>query len=621
MPASFPSKAVVVMDIPEVTRLDVTFVYNFFRPDERLNDSGTEYDLSGWQSTGGSNTAASTARKLLHLGVARYAKITFSPVILSPTYTNKNEFVTPINAPAQPGKLIAPNLGIIRNEIEVATMGSSAVVFHDHALQERLAKLINLSLSLRDPEAAKQGSSAEKAKKLNDLTPNSVVGNVLFDTVFDPAAEGMFYVNHKTGRVLRHTGRRDFGGQAAQRLYCQVSDRYIGAMFKNSASNPFGPFAASISKEVSQMVDIGSNAKLNENPSVLSGEEYSVNLQPLEEIEMVPLDEPRMWSNATLIGYVIDKDEVLPDGSREKQDPIIVPSSTTHSVVDTKVKYGAIYSYSVRAILLYEYEAIVTGEDRLTIASSLLSSRPSTPAVLACEEFTPPPHPADFNLVWDYRNRKLRLFWSMPIVATRDVKRFQVLRRKSVSEPFELIREYDFDDSDVLTPRKEVPDLSRVIKTEHSVGVFVDEEFTKDSTFIYALCSIDAHDLTSNYSQQFVVSFDRYKNKLVKQLISPSGAPKAYPNFYLLPDIGVGIGNTNITVDAMKDSSHKQMKIYFDPEYLTVKEASGLWSSRGKALRLIDTTSSDSLYKLQIINVDRQKSQVLDIKIEDLRTL
>jgi hypothetical protein len=209
----------------------------------------------------------------------------------------------------------------------------------------------------------------------------------------------------------------------------------------------------------------------------------------------------------------------------------------------------------------------------------------------------------------------------MPIVATRDVKRFQVLRRKSVSEPFELIREFDFDDSDVLTPRKEVPDLSRVIKTEHSVGVFVDEEFTKDSTFIYALCSIDAHDLTSNYSQQFVVSFDRYKNKLVKQLISPSGAPKAYPNFYLLPDIGVGIGNTNITVDAMKDSSHKQMKIYFDPEYLTVKEASGLWSSRGKALRLIDTTSSDSLYKLQIINVDRQKSQVLDIKIEDLRTL
>ena len=123
----------------------------------------------------------------------------------------------------------------------------------------------------------------------------------------------------------------------------------------------------------------------------------------------------------------------------------------------------------------------------------------------------------------------------------------------------------------------------------------------RDSTYIYALCSIDAHDFSSNYSQQFAMSFDRYKNKLVKQLISPSGAPKAYPNFYLLPGIGVGVGNTNLTVDAMKDSSHTQMKIYFDPEYLGVR------NSEGKPLRLIDTDSNGALYKLQIINVDRQK--------------
>ena len=180
-----------------------------------------------------------------------------------------------------------------------------------------------------------------------------------------------------------------------------------------------------------------------------------------------------------LIGYVIDKDEILPDGTREKRDPIIITSPIGNSTIDTKIKYGAIYSYTIRAIVLYEYEAAVTGEDRLTIATSLLSSRPSAAAVLSCEEFTPPPPPADFNLVWDYRKRNLRLFWSMPIVATRDVKRFQVFRRKSISEPFELLREYDFDDSDILTPRKEVPDLSRVIKVESSVGVFVDEEFTK----------------------------------------------------------------------------------------------------------------------------------------------
>ena len=160
-----------------------------------------------------------------------------------------------------------------------------------------------------------------------------------------------------------------------------------------------------------------------------------------------------------------------------------------------------------------------------------------------------------------------------------------------------------------------MPQLSRVIKLDYAPGVFIDEEFTKDSTFIYALCSIDAHDFSSNYSQQFAVSFDRYKNKLIKQLISPSGAPKAYPNFYLLPDIKVGVGNTNLTVDAMTDSTHTQMRIYFDPEYLSIRNA------EGEPLKLIDTASSDSLYKVQIINIDRQKSQVLDIRIDDLRTL
>ena len=373
MAESFPSKAMVIMDIPEVSKVDVTFVYNFFRPDERVNESGTQYDLSGWQPSERSNATVSTARKLLHLGVARYVKIAFSPVVLASTYVESNEKLSPLGSPADRGKLIAPNLENIRNEIEVATRGSAAVIFHDTALQKRLAKFINLSLALRDPEAAKQGSSAEQAKKLNDLTPNSVIGNILFESVYDPTSEGMFFVNHQTGRILRHhADTRDIGGQGSQRLYCQINDRYLGAIFRNSDSNPFGPFTVSISKKTSEMVGIASSAKMNENPSVLSGDEYSVNLQPIEEIEMVPLEEPRMWSNAAVIGYVIDKDEILPDGSREKKDPLILTSSTATAIIDTKVKYGSVYSYEVRAILLYEYEALITGEAEFTLATSFI---------------------------------------------------------------------------------------------------------------------------------------------------------------------------------------------------------------------------------------------------------
>ena len=131
--------------------------------------------------------------------------------------------------------------------------------------------------------------------------PIALLENILFDTVYDPTAEGMLFVDHKTGRVKLGTkaGAQSMGtGQGNQRLYCQVNDRYLGTIFKNSASNPFGSFTVSMSKMASEMVDIGNNARMNENPSIISGEEYSVNLQPLEEIAMIPLEEQTMWSNA-----------------------------------------------------------------------------------------------------------------------------------------------------------------------------------------------------------------------------------------------------------------------------------------------------------------------------------
>ena len=78
-----------------------------------------------------------------------------------------------------------------------------------------------------------------------------------------------------------------------------------------------------------------------------------------------------------------------------------------------------------------------------------------------------------------------------------------------------------------------------------------------------ALCCIDARDLSSNYSMQFNVSFDRYRNSIVKDLISPSGAPKPYPNFYL---------KGTLTEDVMKDSGHFRLSVFFDPEYLTVMD-------------------------------------------------
>ena len=104
------------------------------------------------------------------------------------------------------------------------------------------------------------------------------------------------------------------------------------------------------------------------------------------------------------------------------------------------------------------------------------------------------------------------------------------------------------------------------------------------------------------------------QNKLMKKMISPSGAPKPYPNFYLCEGADPVNGEINLTSDCMKDSGHTSCRIFFDPEYLSIT------GENDEELRLWSTLQEGGSYKLQIINTDRQKSQVVDIKIDDLRT-
>ena len=53
------------------------------------------------------------------------------------------------------------------------------------------------------------------------------------------------------------------------------------------------------------------------------------------------------------------------------------------------------------------------------------------------------------------------------------------------------------------------------------------------------------------------------------------------------------------------------MRIYFDPEYLKVE------NSEGQDQKFLTTTSNKGSYKIQILNLDRQKSQTLTLELED----
>jgi hypothetical protein len=302
---------------------------------------------------------------------------------------------------------------------------------------------------------------------------------------------------------------------------------------------------------------------------------------------------------------VIDKYEILQNGTIRTLDPIIIENPFVASTIDTRVKYYSTYVYSIRTVAEFTIPAIIDDTGELVVAKVLVTSKPSTKWSIPCVEIVPPPSPTDFNFHWNYETSQLGLLWTFPPNVQRDVKKFQVFRRASINEPFQLLKMYDFDDSEVKAEQNETIFPGLIEVQSNPTLFYVDPDFTKDSKFIYAVVSIDAHGMSSNYSDQFEITFDKFKNKLIKKRISASGAPKPYPNMYLSADT---------FVDSILDENHRQVEVIFDPDHLSI------FDSQRRDLQLLARSNDNASYRLQFINLDLQKERVLKISVDDMRT-
>jgi stress-induced morphogen len=64
----------------------------------------------------------------------------------------------------------------------------------------------------------------------------------------------------------------------------------------------------------------------------------------------------------------------------------------------------------------------------------------------------------------------------------------------------------------------------------------------------------------------------------------------------------------------MKMSGYTRLNIYFDPEYISIADASG---DDQEHIVFNNNRGDDNSYKLLVVNTDFQQSQTLDIKIND----
>ena len=327
-------------------------------------------------------------------------------------------------------------------------------------------------------------------------------------------------------------------------------------------------------------------------------------------------------------GFIIERyenAEMITDNQPEKTIFISQPSMQT--IIDTEVKYGKFYTYCTKNVFRVRYfreERNDANQIQRVLYTAFFSSQMSDPATVKVHDNLPPKEPDGVFYRFNFNNRKgLVLTWQYPLDLQRDIKYYQIFRRRSIHEPFTCIAELDFDNSTQKSAKRESVRIDRIIKYQDHVCFYEDATFRKNSNYIYAVASVDAHGLTSPYSAQTRVTFNKEENRLIAETVSPAGAPKQYPNFFVDPDSDSNVFVNTITQDVIKTSGFSKMRVYFDPDAMHVRSRDeNLFSADGEK-HVFPTTEGGEVpvgvLKIPIIDLDRQKSQVLEIQINDAR--
>lgn len=613
MPISNPSTSVDEVNIPEVSDLKTEFTYYAYTRDERINPNGLIEVEDPFVKD-------QTRQKMV-----RSITLTWRPP--STNLSGINSESVSLGAPDIYGnkdKIISEDNFFNRNYINQTYSNVSAIVQGASDIEnfsrlssfdtESMVNMANFHVQKVADKSDIVSNLNESVFRLNSLASTSEAYSTLAN--FPASSLGLRVIDQNGGVSDKNDLIRSISKSLT--LSVKINSSIVPDIFKEAAT--VDPNRSILQKAIST----------GNTPGLLNSVNSSV---PAVRVLEAPSGN---YGTVKIIGYVVDKyiytgDKFISQGSQYFSGV----DSTTY--VDSLVLYGKTYFYSVRTIAsltMFLYNDRVPNSTP-SLAEVWVSSKPTTTAIETFEE-TPPPPPNSLSFSFDYRKRNLVVSWEPPSDSQNDIKQYQVFRRSSLKHPFELIAQYGFDDSlvgddseryktnetvDANNYSNMKSDLRRLVKlTDGPIYTHIDEDFTVDpefyesSDYIYAICSVDAHGMISNYSSQHRVTFNSYKNALEISQIIDSGCPKQYPNLKL---------KSKVFKDVLSVSGDntRQISIHFTPEYLKLKEG----DRRSNTINVVKTQKQESdkkksYYVLQFLNTDNQKVQSIKINIQDPRS-
>ena len=608
--STLPSSLVYSLDVPEVKNFTSTFFYNFFMVDEVSNDTGIiPVEIANLYPGFFKKSQESSLEQIALKGLKNV-----------PRYVSLN-FTTPYKEDLVIGKIDESQEQNILNNI----------VYEDEFASDYFTTININNLTIEQ----------QNTSNVNIYKDNGTVFQNIIKTVknnFDDYQNSAEYASEIAANILQINDysftknlveNSKFADLKKLRFDLQINNNVIYDFFAYASGSFF-----SNNQFYKNNLDFAAN-KVDKNPKfTISDEDYKPSINIYQEGIWVSDDFTGIEKK--LIGFLIQKAELKIDGTVRNVETILLKDGNKQSYIDFKVRYGTIYVYKIRSLFEIKYPAIDTDSMQFYFVKSVIASKPSVSYAETTENIAPPP-PVELRFIWDYdrinlntaeflpntnvplenfgSRGSLMIYWSFPANPQMDIKKFQVFRRKSIDEPFELIKMYDFDDSIIKYDNLEKfinPDLiqnslvSRIYGPDLSIPIlnYYDDDFYKNSEYIYAVASIDAHGLTSNYSEQMKVKFDQFSNKIETSLVSISGAPKQYPNLYL---------NQDLFLDTIKMTNKRNLSIYFTPDCFSV-------ISGNSNEKIIDIEDQNLKYIFNFINTDKALGSNLKISLNNLKT-
>ena len=632
-----PSIPVTELSVPPPKRPEVEFIYNYFQPDESVDGTGAAANaIIGNQTP----TAIPTSDQVKIPRFVRVALDYQSQVLpLDPEGSSR---ISNITTPAERSHGLE-NLTTTEMNLQRA-FEFVPINFQDLNVAEKLYNLVKTSaerrILLENTRIKKEINVEQEEFARKSFESQSDLARILrrqVDVEDDFLLETPNNIEQLNQNLIdpdekKRITRKNFEEVKNSNFGLRANAKFLSSLVKSAVSDPIGSYSEELAhfKESAQTFQDEAILGFRAPNSIEEGHELQIpNFLQIEGFGRSRDLRQLEGLDFQHVGYIVEKKQIHDDGVVESKKLFVITNPEEKVIIDTEVAYGARYSYQASALYVVQlYDNIELdmfifrqeGVHEVTFDKKrfLLTSLKAPANFITCHEFVPPSPPQGLDINWMSENQAPLITWQHPKDSQRDVKRFQVLRRESLDEPFELLVEYDFDDSQVRYKSLEEISKDISIKRKTPVYHFIDTDFRTDKEYIYTLRSVDAHGLISNYGTQLSAKYNLFKNQIDVMLVGKTGAPIQYPNYTVS---GKRFSQT------IKDSNHRKMKIYFDPEYLNLVEAyqdrRGQYRSVNKPVFTFEGFDQNrrrkATYKLQILNVDLQQSEIVDIVINDNR--